>query len=82
MEVCGGRHGPSRPASKPFTIQFHVALTAQIASRWENGVAVSFLQPVLPTMETCSAHALLAGMDDWLNCIAILPLVFAIATVC
>lgn len=82
MEVCGGRCNPSRSASKPFTIQFYIVVTAQITSRWENGVAVSFLQPVLPIVETCFAHALLAGTDDWLNRIAILPLALVIAMVC
>lgn len=41
------------------SIHFYTGLTAQITSRWEHGVAVPFLQPVLPTVEMCSACALL-----------------------
>jgi len=81
MEVHGGRCGPSGPASKPLTIQFYTALTARMmTSRWENAVAVSLPQPLSPPWKQ-SAHALLAGTDYWLNCIAVLPLALEVATI-
>lgn len=48
-----------QPLNHLASTQFCTALTAQITSGWGNGVAVPFLQPVLPTVETRSAHALL-----------------------
>lgn len=57
-----------QPLNHLASIQFYTALTAQISSRWGNGVVVPFLHPVLPTVETHSAHT--AGTGDWLCRIA------------
>lgn len=61
------------------SIQFYTALTAQITSRWGNGVAVPFLQPLLPTVETYSAHALLL---EQVTGFAVLSLTLAPDMVC
>lgn len=61
------------------SIQFYTVLTVQITSRWGNGVAVPFLQPVLPSVETCSAHALLL---EQMTGFAVLSLRPALDVVC